>query len=176
MITVREYWETEVGMMKQAGSAIATIALALSVLTGAGAMPASAGPFSELAGSWAGAGTLTRKGTGNERLRCQARYDVSNAGEQMNLRITCASDTFKFDLTGYIINSGGSLSGQWSEPNYNSAGSLTGRVSDGKINAHVVGNTFSAIITVSTQGNRQTVTIQPQETEVTLVSLTFQKR
>lgn len=139
-------------------------------------MPAFAGPFTELAGSWAGAGTLTRKAGTNERLRCQARYDVGNAGEQVNLRLTCASDTFKFDLTGYIISNGGAISGQWSEPNYNSSGSLDGRVSDGKIDAHAVGNTFSAYLIVGTQGNRQSVTIQPQETDVTRVSLTFQRR
>jgi len=152
------------------------VGMSVSLLFGAALVPASAGPFSDLAGSWTGAGTLTKKSSGNERLRCQARYDVGNAGEQVNLRITCASDSFKFDLTGYIVNRGGSISGQWSEPNYNSSGSLDGRVSDSKISAHAVGNTFSAHIVVSTQGNRQSVTIEPQETDVTRVSLAFQRR
>lgn len=94
----------------------------------------------------------------------------------MNLRITCASDSFKFDLSGYVTSSGGTISGQWSEPNYNSAGSLDGRAGDGRITAHAIGNTFSAMLSVNTQGNRQAVTIQPQETDITRVSLTFQKR
>lgn len=147
----------------------------LSILAANGT-PASAGAFNDLAGSWSGAGTLTRKSAGNERLRCQARYDVGSGGEQVNLRITCASDSFKFDLTGYMSNNSGTISGQWSEPNYNSTGSLDGRVSEGRINAHAVGNTFSAYISVNTQGNRQSVTIQPQETDVTRVALSFQKR
>ena len=140
------------------------------------AEPGLAGTFSELAGSWSGSGSLTRESGGNERLRCQARYDVGSGGEQVNLRITCASDSFKFDLTGYIVNHGGAISGQWSEPNYNSTGSLDGRASQGRIIAHAVGNTFSAHLSVSTHGNRQSVTIQPQETDVTRVSLTFQRR
>lgn len=117
-----------------------------------------------------------RKDGASERLRCQARYDVGGSGEQMNLRITCASDSFKFDLTGYMTSTGGAVSGQWSEPNYNSTGSLEGRAGDGRISAHAVGNTFSAMLSVSTQGSRQSVTIQPQETDVTRVSLTFQRR
>ena len=148
----------------------------LSMLLAFSARSAWAGTFSDLAGSWAGAGTLTRKDGASERLRCQARYDIGGAGEQMNLRITCASDSFKFDLTGYVINDRGALSGQWSEPNYNSTGSLDGRASEGRITAHAVGNTFSALLTVNTHGNRQSVTIQPQETDVTRVSLSFQKR
>jgi hypothetical protein len=155
---------------------IAAIVLSVSLMFKAGLGPALAGPFSDLAGSWSGAGTLTKKSSGNERLRCQARYDVGNNGEQVNLRITCASDSFKFDLTGYIVNNDGAISGQWSEPNYNSSGSLDGRVSNSKINAHAVGNTFSAHLVVATQGSRQSVTIEPQETDVTRVSLTFQRR
>jgi hypothetical protein len=163
-------------MIRHATRAAAITLLGLSTLSGIGARPAWAGTFSDLAGSWAGTGTLNRKDGASERLRCQARYDVEGAGEQMNLRITCASDSFKFDLTGYIINSGGTISGQWSEPNYNSTGSMDGRASEGRITAHAVGNTFSAQLSVTTQGNRQAVTIQPQETDVTRVSLTFQKR
>lgn len=163
-------------MTGRTGRAVAAIALGLSALVTIAASPATAGSFSDLAGNWSGGGTLTRKGGGNERLRCLARYEVGSAGEQVTLSIKCASDSFKFDLSGYIMNSGGAISGQWSEPNYNSSGSLDGRVADGKINAHAVGNTFSAYLLVTTQGSRQSVTIQPQETDVTRVSLSFQKR
>lgn len=163
-------------MARRAASAVATIVLGFATLLVTGVTPASAGAFSDLAGSWSGGGTLTRRDGNSERLRCLARYDVGRAGEQANLSIKCASDSFKFDLSGYIVNSAGTISGQWSEPNYNSTGSLDGRVGDGKINAHAIGNTFSALLSVSTRGNRQTVTIQPQETDVTRVSLSFQRR
>ena len=163
-------------MTRRTGRTVVAIVVSLFSLSGIGARPSLAGAFSDLAGSWAGGGTLTRKDGNNERLRCQARYDVGGSGDQVNLSIRCASDSFKFDLSGYIINSAGTISGQWSEPNYNSSGSLDGRVGDGKINAHAVGNTFSALLQVSTQGSRQSVTIQPQETDVTRVSLSLQRR
>lgn len=163
-------------MIRQIARAIGTTLFGLSALSMISASLAWAGAFSDLAGSWGGAGTLMRRDGASERLRCQARYDIGSAGERMNLRITCASDSFKFDLTGYVVNSGGAISGQWSEPNYNATGSLDGRASEGRITAHAIGNTFSALLSVSTQGNRQSVTIQPQETDVTRVSLSFQKR
>lgn len=163
-------------MARRTARKFVTIVLGLSALLATGAGPASAGAFSDLAGSWSGGGTLTRRDGNNERLRCLARYDVGRAGELANLSIKCASDSFKFDLSGYMVNSAGTVSGQWSEPNYNSSGSLDGRVSDGKISAHAIGNTFSALLSVSTRGNRQTVTIQPQETDVTRVLLSFQRR
>jgi hypothetical protein len=90
------------------------VGVMLSVsLAASQAAPARAGSFSDLAGSWSGGGTLTRKDGTSGRLRCQARYDVTGGGDQMNLRITCASDSFKFDLTGFLSNSGGLISGQF---------------------------------------------------------------
>jgi hypothetical protein len=163
-------------MTRRTRLAVVAIVVGVSALVAAGRAPALAGTFSDMAGNWSGAGTLTRKDGSNERLRCLARYDVGGAGEQVTLSLKCASDTFKFDLSGYIRNSGGAISGQWSEPNYNSSGSLDGSAGDGKINAHAVGNTFSAYLLVTTHGSRQSVTIQPQEQDVTRVSLSFQKR
>jgi hypothetical protein len=149
------------------------LAVALAMLLGAAST--LAGPFSDMAGSWSGAGTLHRAGGQNERLRCRASYAVGSDGNKVDLNIRCASDSYKFDFAGYIINSGGRVSGRWSEPNYNSAGTLTGRAAASSINAHAIGNTFSALLSVSTQGTRQSVTIRPQGKEITRVSLSFRK-
>jgi hypothetical protein len=149
--------------------------LGVALLIAQGAAQALAGPFGDLAGNWSGEGALYRASGQNERLRCRASYDVKRDGDQVNLRIQCAGDSYKFDLSGYVINSCGAISGQWSEPNYNSAGTLTGRASAGSISAQAIGNTFSAQISVITKGTRQSVTIQPQETDVTRASLDFRK-
>lgn len=152
---------------------IFTLGVALFVAQGAAL--ALAGPFSDLAGSWSGEGTLYRASGQNERLRCRASYSVRRDGDHVDLSIRCASDSYKFDLTGYIINSGSAISGQWSEPNYNSAGTLTGRASVGSISAHAIGNTFSALLSVITRGTRQAVTIRLQEKDVTQVSIDFRR-
>ena len=136
---------------------------------------AIAGPFNGLAGRWSGNGVLHRSSSQSERLRCLADYDVAQNGAQLSLRIRCATESYKLDLTGYIINSGGAISGQWSEPNYNSAGTLTGRASDGHINANAIGNTFFAFLSVTTRGKQQSIAIRPQATDVTRVLLALRK-
>jgi hypothetical protein len=151
----------------------AAFGLALLVIHGAAAV--IAGPFSNMAGSWSGSGVLYKASGQNERLRCRATYDVERDGNQVALSIRCASDSYKFDLTGYVLSDGGTISGQWSEPNYNSAGTLTGSASVGNLNAHAIGNTFSAALSVTTRDNQQSVTIQPQGVDVTRVVLTLRK-
>jgi hypothetical protein len=141
-----------------------------------GAAPATAGPFSNMAGSWSGSGIVYLATGRNERLRCRASYGVERDGDQLNLSIRCASDSYKFDLTGYAISSAGAISGQWSEPNYNAAGTLSGRAGDGRISATAIGSTISAFLSVTTRGNRQSVTIRPEGTEITQVALTLTRR
>jgi hypothetical protein len=157
-----------------AGFAALALAAALALSQSAGT--AAAGPFSGMAGSWSGGGLVSLASGSRERLRCRASNSVDSGGDNINLSIRCASDSYKIDLSGYIKNSNGSLSGQWSETNYNSAGSLTGRASGNHINAHAVGNTFSALISMSGTGSQMSVSIRPQATDVRQVSLSFRKR
>jgi hypothetical protein len=153
----------------------ASAGFALAVFLMQTAAPAIAGPFSDMAGSWLGSGVLYRSNGQNERLRCVARYGVGRDGDQINLSIRCTGDSYKFDLTGYILNNGGAISGQWSEPNYNSAGTLTGHARVGNLSANAIGNTFSAGLSVTTKENLQSVTVQPEGTDVTKVVFTLRR-
>lgn len=157
-----------------ATSAVMALAGAFS-LTVASA-PASAGPFTPMAGEWTGSGQVTVSSGSNERLRCRASNSAGQDGEVLNLSIKCASDSYKIDLSGYIKNSNGAVSGEWSETNYNSAGSLQGHVSAGRINALAIGNTFSARLSMIGTGNKLSVTFQPEAVDVKQVSLSFQRR
>ena len=156
-------------------AASAVIALAAAMSLTLGGAPALAGPFTTMAGEWSGGGQVTLS-SGSERLRCRASNSSGQGGDVLNLSIKCASDSYKIDLSGYIRNNNGAVSGEWSETNYNSAGSLQGRVSGGRVNALAVGNTFSARLSMSSASNRLSVTIHPEATDVKQVSLSFQKR
>jgi hypothetical protein len=162
-------------MIPRITSAAAATALAIGFLLAPGESQAVAGPFSDLAGSWSGGGHLTMSDGKRERLRCRASYSVGQDGNTVDFGIRCASDSYKFDLSGYLRNSNGSVSGQWSETNFNSAGTLSGRASGSRISAQAVGSTFSAGFSMSTSGSRQSVTIRPEVKEVRQVSLSFQK-
>jgi len=163
-------------MISRTAATFAALGLAVVLLLAAHDAPAIAGPFTVMDGDWSGGGKLTHANGTNERLRCRANYSVGRDGDTVNLTIRCASDSYKIDLSGYMANNNGAISGKWTEPNYNSAGDLTGRVSGGQINAHAVGNTFSARLSITTGGNSQSVTIRPEATEIRQVSLSFRKR
>jgi hypothetical protein len=123
---------------------------------------AQSGPFAGMAGNWSGGGTVTLDDGSSERIRCRAAYAVGAGGNGLNLSLTCASDSYKFNLTANVISQGGALSGTWSESSRNVNGSLEGRGANG--NVQVVANApgFTADITLSTRGNRQSVVMKAE--------------
>jgi hypothetical protein len=163
-------------MLHRILSTSAVIAAAVSLSFAFGGAQAVAGPFDGMAGNWSGDGRITMASGSGERLRCRSSNSIGQGGNSLDISIRCASDSYKIDLSGYMINSNGSISGKWSEPNYNSAGSVSGRASGNGVNVIAVGNTFSARMSMTGSGGRLSVTIRPEATEIRNVSLSFRKR
>jgi hypothetical protein len=139
------------------------------------AAPAVAGPFTGMAGSWSGVGSLTMANGGQERLRCRADYNVAGGGSAMRLSLRCASPSYSFNLGGDVESNGGAISGSWSEATRNVSGTVSGRVRGDRIEVVARGDTFSAGLSLVTRGNRQSVAIQPQGTEISGVSIALAK-
>jgi hypothetical protein len=150
------------------------LAAALSLL--AGAAQAQSGPFATLNGTWSGEGTITTASGTQDRLRCRANYTPGQGGEQLRLNIRCASDNYNFDLRSDVTSRNGQISGDWVEASRNASGTVTGRASGERVQAHARGDLFSADLTLTTRGNRQSVAIRPQGTEVQQVSLALSRR
>jgi len=110
-----------------------------------------------------------------ERIRCRARYSVSQAGEVLEQALRCASDSYKFDVNSTSQSDGGILSGTWTELTRNVTGTLSGRASGGSIQARVSTLGFSADLTVNTGGNTQSVTIVPDGNEVRSVVVSMKR-
>ena len=109
---------------------LAVVALfAVSVFSTAG--HAQSGPFAGMAGNWSGAGTVTLDDGSTERIRCRATYAVGNGGTGLNQTLTCASDSYKFNLATNVTAQGTALSGTWSETSRNINGTIQGRGSNG---------------------------------------------
>jgi hypothetical protein len=125
---------------------------------------AQSGPFAGMAGYWAGAGTVTLDDGSSERIRCRASYAVGDGGNGLNQSLTCASDSYKFDLSSNVLAQGGSLSGTWSETSRNISGNLEGRGSNGNFQVVASAPGFSAHISLTTRGNRQSVEISSDST------------
>ncbi|WP_315770776.1 MULTISPECIES: hypothetical protein [unclassified Bradyrhizobium] len=137
------------------------LAAAAVVLTaGVTASPGHAdpGPFTALAGTWGGSGTVALEDGSTERIRCRARYGVS--GPRMTLVLTCASDAYKFALQAEVIAEGSAISGTWSESSRGISGVLQGRGGGGNFQLVATTAGFNANIALATRGNRQSVSIR----------------
>ena len=95
------------------------------------AVHAESGAFAGMAGNWSGGGTITLDDGSSERVRCRASYAVRADGNAINQTLTCASDSFKFNLASNVIAQGKALSGTWSESIRNANGNLEGRSGGG---------------------------------------------
>jgi hypothetical protein len=114
---------------------------------------------------------------GRKRVgRCRADYVPTADGNQLRLNIRCASDSYRFELASNVQNRGGRISGEWSETSRNARGDLSGRASGNRIEALARSDMFTANLSLTTTGKRQTVAIEPQGTEVQRVSLALSKR
>jgi hypothetical protein len=161
--------------VRRALAAISAAVAAGVIMLSAPARPAqddAAGPFAILAGSWTGSGTIALKSGTKERIRCKAAYDVITRAN-VQLQITCASDSYKFSLFSNIIAAGHELSGYWSEATRNVTGRIVGRVAGNRINVRAEGRTFTALFSMTTRGNRQSVLIESPGSQMLAVQITL---
>lgn len=122
---------------------------------------AADGPFTSLEGNWTGSGTITMKSGTRERIRCRATYAVSPAGNAINQRLLCASDSYRFNVVSDETEQGGVIGGGWSETTRNASGSVSGRIDGSVIRATVTGVGFTADLSLVTRGRTQAVSIRP---------------
>lgn len=155
------------------GVPLGVAAAAALILASAGA--AQAGPFSSFEGDWTGTGTVTSDNGSKERLRCRAHYSVGGEGTSLQQNLTCASDSYKFNVVASVRAQGSAISGSWSETSRGANGEIVGRVGPTQISAQVNGPGFSARIGIAARGGRQSVTISPTGTDITNVSVTMSK-
>ena len=143
-------------------SAILTAVAGAGLVLFSPASHAQSGPFAGMAGVWSGSGTITLDDWSTERIRCRATYAVGAGGNGLNQSLTCASDSYRFNLSSNVRASGGSLSGTWSESSRGINGSLQGRGANGNFQVVASAPGFNANITLTTRGNRQSVVIRAE--------------
>jgi hypothetical protein len=137
----------------------ALVTLLVAAVSGS-ASYAQSGPFAGMAGNWSGGGTVTLDDGSSERLRCRATYAVGAGGNGLNQSLTCASDSYKFILSSNVFAQGGALSGTWSESSRGVSGNLEGRAGGGSFQVVASAPGFTANLSLTTQGNRQSVVIK----------------
>ena len=148
---------------------------ALALVSFAATPSYAAGPFSSFEGNWTGTGTVSAENGTKERLRCRAHYDVGGSGNSMVQNLTCASDSYKFNVVSDVKAEDGAISGSWEETSRGAKGRISGKVGPTQISAFVQGLGFTASIGIAARGGRQSVTLSPTGTDIKNVSVTMSK-
>ena len=157
-----------------AARTIPACALALSLWALPSPVQAADGPFTGMAGVWTGTGAIT-VGPNKERLRCRASYNVSNTGSTVDLTIVCASDSYKFNLQGGVNHVNGAVSGTWSESAHGAAGDIAGTMKGGQLSARATGPYFSALLSLNTRGNTQSISLNSPGSQISSVTMSLSK-
>ena len=133
--------------------------------------------LADLAGHWAGGGTVTMANGLKERLRCRATYAVNFLALSVQQSLRCASKSSSVNLTANLEGSlDGSIAGSWQESTHGKAGSLSGQVRGSRISMTAIGPGVSARMAIQTQGRTQSVSIRFQGvSNLTAVTLALHK-
>ncbi len=131
-------------------------------------------PFAGFAGAWNGNGTITLSSGAREGIRCRATY-ATESGSGIRLEMRCASASYRFELQSSLTYSDGAVSGTWNESAHGAAGTISGSVSGNTISLRASGQTFTALMSISTNGSRQTISIQSPGSELSSVSISMSK-
>ena len=142
-------------------TAIRAAGIGAALLLSVSAGQAQSGPFAGFDGSWNGTGTVSLADGSSERIRCRATYR-SGGSNALAQTLRCASDSYKFDLSSNVTSQGNNVSGSWSEASRGIFGNLNGRAGGGQIDVFVEAAGFAANITLTTRGNKQSVSISPK--------------
>ena len=151
------------------------LCLTASLLGSGAALAQSASPFTSLAGSWSGNGTIAMNDGHSERIRFRAQYEVAPSGIIMHQNLRCASDSYKFEVKSSLQADGGQIQGTWTETTRQVTGNVTGTINGGNISTNVKGTGFSASLAVETRGNSQAVSIVPSGTDIQSVKIELKR-
>ena len=155
--------------------AVAAMSAAVVLLSAASGQAQQAGPFDNLNGSWSGSGVVSLREGAKERVRCKSNYVVKSGGYNVQLDLICASDAYKFDMSSNIVMQGETLLGYWNESTHRVAGKIVGRANGGQIEVRAEGDTFTALLSVNTHGDKQSLVMSSPGSKVESVTIALNR-
>ena len=133
-------------------------------------------PLTRLTGEWSGNGTITMNDGNRERIRCRASYADRSGGSETQIDLRCASDSYKFELSAQVVYRDGQVSGNWTEKTRSVAGQISGTANASRIDVRAIGQTFAALLLITTRSDSQTVSIKSPGSQMQEVAITLAKR
>jgi hypothetical protein len=148
----------------------------MALITCAGHARAIA-PFNGFAGHWTGGGSIDMADGSTEAIRCKADYAAGSTGSSLQIRVECASDSYKFQVVSNVVaDPRGAISGTWHELTRQAQGDVTGRVpAPGQIQASLGGTAYGIQFSADTKGNRQAIALQAQGSDMQSATIDLRK-
>jgi hypothetical protein len=130
-------------------------------------------PFTKFSGNWTGNGLIMLSNGTKERIRCRAGFTPAESFNVIGLKLDlkCAGDAYNFELQSELNYDGGAVFGTWTELSRGVNGRVTGTVKGDQISAVAESQTFTAMLELVAQGERQTVLIQSPGSEISEVRI-----
>lgn len=116
--------------------------------------------FAPLIGWWKGQGRLGFQEGQTETVNCRTTYANGAAANTLEQKIRCATASGKVEITSTVVNSGGQLSGTWSEHIYNMVGELSGAITERGYRVSVTGSDLSADMEIIVKDGVQIIEIK----------------
>lgn len=123
------------------------------------------GSFVQLAGRWAGEGTLIPTRGPNESFRCVITYFPSDDGSRVKQNLRCNGPNNKFDAATHLQIEGAQVTGRWTDNVYSLTGNVTGVVTKDGFDIQLTGSFFDAKMTVVSTPCQQSVTVVPDRAD-----------
>lgn len=154
------------GSVRTLLAAATTFVLATGHLHAEGAAKVNA--FSKFVGNWVGNGKIFLSSGKQENIRCRGTFSPNEvlAGVGMKLELRCANDTFNFELQSEINYNGSQVTGNWTERTRGLNGTVSGSIKGDEINAVVESQTFTAMMDLINNGDKQQVRITSPGSEM----------
>ena len=124
--------------------------------------------FTKFVGNWIGNGKIFLSSGKQENIRCRGTFSPNEvvAGVGMKLELRCANETFNFELQSEINYNGTQVSGNWTERSRGLNGTISGSMKGDEINAVVESQTFTAMMDLINNGDKQQVRITSPGSEM----------
>lgn len=161
-------------MMRSLGCVVLT---ALSVLAPDMASVARADePIVRLAGRWAGQGVVTPASGPTESFKCIITYFPNEDGSQVKQNLRCRGTSYRFDAATHLDIANRQVKGRWTDNIYSLSGTVAGTVTDSGFDIVLLGDLFTAKMTVVSSNCEQSILVVPeQKTEMKEMAAVLRK-
>ena len=144
-------------------AASVTACSAVSTMSASVWSVANAGePIINLAGRWAGAGTVIPASGPAETFKCVITYFPSTDGARIRQNLRCKGVSYSFDAATHLQIAGAQVTGQWMDNIYSLSGTVTGTMTDSGFDILLSGRYFEARMRVVSTDCEQSVTVVPE--------------